>query len=77
MPVDLDRFLTSAVIYPEGWVLGVLVKVKIKGRIKTNAIGLPPSVISRVKVHSDGSIRVRIKLVDRGLVPLSYIERIE
>ncbi len=77
MPVDLDRFLTSAVIYPEGWVLGVLVKVKIKGRIKTNAIGLPPSGISRVKVHSDGSIRVRIKLVDRGLVPLSYIERIE
>lgn len=69
--LDLDRFLDYRRLYPDGWSLGLKVKIKVKGRVnrRVNAQGR-----TKVRLDKDGKLRVRVKLVDKGLVPTNYVE---
>lgn len=69
--LDLDRFLDYRRLYPDGWSLGLKVKIKVKGRVnrRINAQGK-----TKVRLDKDGKLRVRVKLVDKGLVPTNYVD---
>jgi hypothetical protein len=69
--LDLDRFLDYRRLYPDGWSLGLKVKIKVKGRLnrRVNAQGK-----TKVALDKDGKLRVRVKLVDKGLVPTNYVD---
>ncbi|KAJ3186205.1 hypothetical protein HDU85_007645 [Gaertneriomyces sp. JEL0708] len=79
---QLTQLLDYAEVYGEGWVTAL--RIKCKGRLSGDAVGDETTSTGNgspgVKTDERFSAKkgkVRIKLVDMGLIPGNYIERVE